>query len=297
LKELAMILITGATGNVGRELVWLLQDKGMPLRALVQDPQKATGLTAEGIEVVTADFDRVDGLRKALAGADKLFLLTPASPNLVEHQKRIIDAAIKARVKYVVKLSGLGASSDSSSRLARSHAVIEDHLEQSGLPCTQLRPHFFMQNFLMFAPTITAEGAFYAPMKNGRIAIVDARDVASVAAKILTEDGHEGRTYELTGPEALSFREMGEKLSAVQRRRVAYVDISLEAARKSMLASGTPEWLADAIVELYEIYSEDLAADVSDAIERISGQRPHSFDEFAVDFAETFRRIKNQTLI
>jgi uncharacterized protein YbjT (DUF2867 family) len=147
-----------------------------------------------------------------------------------------------------------------------------------------------MQNFLMYAPSISIEGAFYVPMKEGRIGIVDARDVAAIAAAVLTEDDHLGSTYDITGPETLSFFEMAEILSAVRKRRVTYVDITPEKAREGMVHSGTPEWLIEAILELYELYSEGGGETVTDIVERLTGQRARGFHEFAVDYADFFAK-------
>jgi uncharacterized protein YbjT (DUF2867 family) len=296
-EAMYMILITGAKGNIGKELHRLLSDQDMDHRALVGDNLQAEELKAEGLETVVADHKKVGNLAKAMAGFDKVILLSPINPLLVEHQSLMIEAAAKANVRTLVKLSGLDAHPESPSRILRWHAQVEERMQASGLAYTILRPHYLMQNFLMFAPTITTEGAFYAPMQNGRISAVDARDVAAVAAEVLGTDRHDGEICQLTGPEALSFRDMAEKISSVQRRRVAYVDIAPLEARKMMIASGSPDWLADALLELYDIYCDDLAAGVYDDIETITRHRPHSFDEFAVDYADAFVRVKNHSTV
>lgn len=285
-----MILITGATGGIGQEMIKLLQDKDVPFRAMVGDTERATALRESGVDVVMGDFDQPESLVTAVLDIERLFLLSPAAPDMVSKQTSLIDAACRAGVQHIVKLSGLDAATDAPTRFGQLHAQIEQKIEKSGLTYTHLRPHYFMQNFLMFAPTISTEGAFYAPMKDGKIGIVDARDIAAVAAAVLTEDGHADQTYDITGPEALSFFSMAEILSAVRKRRVTYVDIPADKARAGMLHAGTPEWLADAILELYEVFGEGSAEIVTDTVENITGQRARGFEEFAVDYADHFAK-------
>jgi uncharacterized protein YbjT (DUF2867 family) len=289
-----MILVTGATGNIGRELIRLLHEKEIPFRAMARDPEKARGLQEEGWDVVLGDYDTPESLVTAVLDVEKLFLLSPAGPDLVHHQSRLVDAASRAGVKSVVKVSALGADPDAPTLLGRLQAESEQMVAASGLAFTHLRPHFLMQNMLMFAPTISTENAFYAPMKDGRIGLVDARDIATVAASVLTEDSHAGHSYDLTGPEALSFFDLAEKFSAVRKRQISYVDIPPARAREGMLRAGTPAWLADSILEQYEQFRQGRGEIVTDTIHEITGQRPRGFDEFAVDYAGPFAKRRAQ---
>ncbi len=289
-----MLLVTGPTGHVGRELVRRLLNQKQEFRVMCRHAERGKALVAEGLDVVMGDFDHPDSIVSALEGVKRVVLISPLHPEMVGHRHRLLEAAGRAGVEHVVDLSAYGAHLDSPARVLRAHAEVEHDLRESGLGWTILRPHYLMQNLLVYRPVINEEGSLYAPMGNGRISIVDARDVAAAAAEVLAHDHHRGAEYELTGPEALSFAEMAAKLSAVLRRRVAYVDQRPEQTRRDMLAAGTPEWLADAILELYEIYREDLATAVTDAVEKITGERPRGFDEFAVDHAHLFEKKKRE---
>jgi uncharacterized protein YbjT (DUF2867 family) len=208
-----MILVTGATGNNGRELVKELTARGVPLRALVRSRAHARAIALPGVEIREADFDYPETISPTLEGVDRLFLLIPSSPNVEEQQLQFVDAAKRSGVKHIVKLSQFGASLNSPGRFQRYHALVEDYIRESGLAYTFLRPNLFMQGLLQFQSTIANRGVFYAAAGNARVSVVDVRDIAAVAAQVLTEDGYEGETYELTGPDALSHEEMVGLLS------------------------------------------------------------------------------------
>lgn len=284
-----MILVTGATGTVGKEVVKQLSSTGEKIRVMVRNVEKAAPLKGPGVEVVQGDFGKPDTLASAVKGVEKVFLLSSADPRQVELQGNVLKAAKSAGVKHLVKLSALGARPDSSVALARGHYQTEKQIQDSGIPYTHLQPHFFMQNLLMFADSIKRQGAFYAPMKQGKISLVDVRDIAAVAARVLTEKGHERKTYAITGPEALSFGELAEKFSRVLGRKVAYVDVPPEDAKKGMLGAGMPEWLVDDLLALYGIFSAGHAAVVSKAVEEVTKKPARTFDQFAKDFARFFK--------
>jgi uncharacterized protein YbjT (DUF2867 family) len=287
-----MNLITGASGHIGRELIHLLHDKGLEFRVLIPAEAGAAELEQAGVEIVSCDFADLKHLAGAMKKVERLFLASPPSPEQATRQGLLVKAAQKAHVQHVIKLSAHGATSDAPSRIARWHAQTERQIEDSGLDFTFLRPHYVMQNLLKFEHVITIENAFYAPMGQGRVSMVDARDIAGVAAAVLRGNGDTGRAYEITGPEALSFEDVANKLSAVRKRQVTYVDIPPERAREGMLRAGTPDWLADAILELYAEYRGGAGEQVTEVVESLTDQRPRSFDEFAVDYAEHFSRRK-----
>lgn len=284
----SLILVTGATGNVGSQVVKQLANKGAQLRALVRDPASASSIQAAGVDMVAGDFNQPETIASALMGVDRAFLLSPPDPQQVEWQNQFIDAAKGANVRHIVKLSVLGADEHSPVSIAKWHWRTEQHLKQSGLSYTILQPHFFMQNLLGFAPGIAAEGKFYAPMKQGRIGLVDVRDIAAVAVAALTEDGHEGETYAITGPESLSFADIAEKLSGATGKSVTYVDVPPDAARQSMLGMGMPTWYVDDLIRLYEVFSSGRGEWVTDTVAAVAKKQPISFDEFARDYAEAF---------
>jgi uncharacterized protein YbjT (DUF2867 family) len=188
-----------------------------------------------------------------------------------------------------VRLSVHQASHEAPTRISRQHAEIEDRLTSSGLPYTLLRPQSFMQNTLMSAPTVACQGKIFQPMKSGRLGMIDARDIGEVAAKVLTEDGHEGKTYTLTGPAAISFYDVAEALSEVLGKEVGYVPIPPEKAKEAMLDRGIPEWMADALNEYAKAHSEGYSDWTTDDGERLTERPATSYKQFASDFVLLFR--------
>src|SRR5262245_37898306 len=234
-----MILITCATGNNGQELLRQLASAGQRVRALVRNPAKAALLKGPNVELVAGDFDQPATLDSALRGVDKTFLLTPVAERFVAWQRAFIEAAQRAKVKHLVKFSGMGAHAGSESELLRLHAETDDVLRRSRVPFTILQPNSFHQNMLSSAATIKAQGKFYWPLKNARQSTVDIRDINAVAARALTDSGHEGKTYVITGPEALTFQQVAETLSSALGRKIDYVDVPLSAARHSTAPPGS----------------------------------------------------------
>ncbi len=282
------ILVTGATGRVGREVVRLLSETRAAVRVLVRSPDAAASLERLGVEPAIGDFEEPATIEAALQGATKLFLLTPADPRMVDHQGQTIEAAQRAGVRYVVKVSALGADPASPVSLGRWHAQAEQHIEDSGIPYTHLRPHYFMQNTLAFAPSIALENRLYAPMRDGRIGLVDCRDVAGVAAHVLTEPGHENRVYEITGGAALSFTELASHIGAAIGRTVTYVDVRPSEAERAMISAGTPGWLAEALIGLYGIFSANHASAITRVVDDLCGKPARTFAAFTREYANVF---------
>ena len=283
-----MILITGATGNNGQELIRQLAALGQKVRALVRNPARAANLNGPNVELVAGDFDQPATLDAALQGADKAFLLTPVAERSVEWQKAFIQAAQRANVKQLVKFSGMGASPRTSVELLRMHGETDDLLRNSGIPFTILQPNSFHQNILSSAGTIKAQGAFYWPMKSAQQSTVDIRDINAVAAKVFTSPGHDGKTYVITGPEALTFQQAAEKLSAVLGREIQYLDVPLPAAAEGMRKSGMPEWNVRTVTELLGYFATGAMATVTDTVPRLLGHPATSFEQFAKDHRAVF---------
>ena len=284
-----MILITGATGTSGTEIVKQLSALEKRFRILVRNREKAASLAGPGIEIAEGNLSQPQTLDRALAGITRALLLSSPDLRQVELQGNFIEAAKRAGVKHVVKFSAMGADVNSPLTLGRWHGQTEKQLEQSGMAYTHLRPNQFMQNFLGFAPSIARQGVFYAPMKGARSSLVDVRDIAAVAAAVLTGAGHEGKTYGITGPEPLSYAQIAKKLSAILGRKVAYVDVTPEQAKSGMTASGMPEWLADAINELYGQWSRGAGEVTTNVVREVAGKQPINFDQFARDHVAAFR--------
>jgi len=285
-----MILVTGATGLNGGALVRLLSARSVPVRALVRDAARATALSPlSNVEIVEGDMARPESLSTALRGVDRAMLISSSDSAMLEVQSNFIDAAQKAGVKHVVKLSGIMPDTDSPFRFARMHGEIELKLERSGIAFTHLRAGEFMHAYFRQVPAIVAGGAFFLPMEDARIASIDIGDIAEVAAAALTEPGHEGKVYPLTGPEALTMSEVAAKLSVATGRPIRYVNIAPEEARKAQLARGIPEYTADALAELFAERRKGKESQVSPVIEGIIGRRATSFDDFALRNAAIFR--------
>ena len=288
-----MILITGATGNNGIEIVKLLSRRGVPCRALVRTAEKSGMLSGlPGVEVVYGDFAYPETLAQALKGIDRALLISSADPRLPELQGNFVQAAKRAGVPYVVKFSGawsMGGADLRGWRFARWHAEAEKLLEDSGLTFTHLQPNQFMQVYLRFQPTIAAQGKFFAACKDSKVSPVDVRDIAAVAVAVLTGSGHEGKSYVITGPEALTYYEVAEKLSAALGEKVVYVDVPLEQARQAMVESGAPDWFVEGQMEQYQVRLKGWQSMVTSTITEVAKKEPISFDQFARDHASYLR--------
>jgi len=284
-----LILITGASGNVGAELAKVLTARGVPFRAMVRSPESARKIAAlADAEVVAGDFDDPATVARAVTGVDRAFLLTPSSEQAEAQQTDFVSMARGEGVGQIVKLSQLAADAGSPVRFLRYHAAVEQAIRASGMAYTFLRPNLFMQGLLGFRASIVADGRFFAAAGDARISAVDVRDIAAVAAAALTEDGHEGRTYDVTGPESLTHAEMAERLSDALGRRVEFVNVSPEAMREALIGFGFPTWQADGLIEDYAHYRRGEAAAVASGVQDATGKAPRTFAEFARDYAPAF---------
>jgi uncharacterized protein YbjT (DUF2867 family) len=285
-----MILVTGATGLNGKELLHRLSARGVAVRALVRHPARAEAIAAlPNVEIVQGDMARPETLAAALRDVVSAMLISSSDPMMLDVQSNFIDAAKQAGVRHVVKLSGIMPELDSAFRFARMHGEIEQRLEASGMAFTHLRAGEFMPAYFRQAPNIATKGAMFLPMEDARIASIDVGDIAEIAADVLTSRGHEGKTYPLTGPEALTMTEVAAKLSAATGKTIRYVNVPPEDARKAQLAAGMPPYLADALFELFAERRNGKEAKVWPDAAALLGRRPTSFDEFAGRNAAVFQ--------
>jgi uncharacterized protein YbjT (DUF2867 family) len=285
-----MILVTGATGLNGKELLHRLSAKGIAVRALVRNPAKAEAIAAlPHVEIVQGDMARPETLAAALHDTDRAMLISSSDPMMLDVQSNFIDAARTAGVRHVVKLSGIMPELDSAFRFARMHGEIEKRLEASGMAYTHLRAGEFMPAYFRQVPMIASKGAMFLPMEDARIASIDVGDIAEIAARVLTSSGHEGKTYPLTGPEALTMTEVAAKLSAATGETIRYVNVPPEDARRAQLAAGIPPYLADALFELFAERRNGKEGKVWPDAATLLGRPPTSFDEFAERNAAMFR--------
>ncbi|RAJ94437.1 uncharacterized protein YbjT (DUF2867 family) [Larkinella arboricola] len=283
------ILITGATGTIGSELARQLSAKGIAFRALVRSLEKARSLSEPpGGEWVVGDFSDAESIGKALDGIERAFLLTDSSEQAETLQTGFVDIAKRAGVSHIVKLSQLAASPDSPVRFLRYHAAVEQKIKASGMAYTFLRPNLFMQGLLGFRDPIVKQGQFFATAGDAAISLVDIRDIAAVAAEVLTGNGHEGKIYDLTGPEALTHAQLAAQLSDVLNRPIQYVDVPPAAMRQALLSVGFPEWQADGLIEDYAHYARGEASAVSSAVQDVTGQPPRDFRSFVREYAAEF---------
>ena len=227
-------------------------------------------------------------LTAALDGVNKIYLASGPGPRQVTEQHNLIEAARHVGVKHVARISTVAVEQYPRLMLGRWHGDSEAELEASGMAWTHLRPCNFMHNMLSFAPAIRANGSFSAPLGRGHIALVDVEDIAEVAVVALTEDGHTGKTYELTGGEWLTYHEVADQISAAIGRTVSYVDIPPERARRDMLDHGVPLWLVDDLLVMYELLKRDTEPRLTDTVAAVTGRAPKSFFEFLAEHSEAF---------
>lgn len=284
-----MILITGATGNNGTEILKLLTACDVPVRAMVHGPDRTEAVKAPNVQVVEGDFDHPDTLLATLEGVERAFLLTNSTERAEAQRLAFVEAARQSGVAHLVKLSQIHADKDSPVRFLRYHAAVEAAIQASGIAYTFLRPNLYMQGLLSFRSTIKDKNAFYAAAGDAKVSMVDVRDIAEVAVAALTGPGHEGKTYDLTGPQALTHAEAAEHLSTTLGRTINFVDVPPEAMREAMIGMGMPVWQADGLVEDYAHYRRGEAAAVAFGIQDATGEAPRSFDGFARDYAPSFK--------
>ena len=284
------VLVTGATGTVSTALLGAL--KGTPslrVRALIRDPAKAEGLKKDGVEVAHGDLEEPDTLAEAFDGVDILWLLTPASALEPSMGSNAVLAAKQAKVKHIVRNSAIKAGHDAPNRNGRLHALVEEAVKASGIPWTILRPHYYMQNLLSSAGSVASDGMLYMNMGQGRVGMIDGRDVGVFAARVIEDPArHAGKTYTPTGPQATTMAEAAETLSSVLGKRVNYVALPPEAAQQAMLGFGLSRWFVGNVVDYGRVYSEGWGDFVTSDFKDVTGKEARSFNQFATDFAPAF---------
>jgi uncharacterized protein YbjT (DUF2867 family) len=288
------ILVTGASGNIGSEIVKQLLGvaPAFSIKAAVHSRQNVKNVKdGDRVKVIPIDYNESDTLREALKDVDKLFLLTPDVPNAAYLASNAVTEAKKAGIRHIVKQSVMGANLEADVGTMRLHRQVEEIIEQSGIPFTFLRPNEFMQNFINFhSPSIKGTNAFYIPLEDAKVSLVDVRDIAAVAVKSLTdEDLHKNKTHLITGPEALSYHQVAEILSNRIGRKINYVNISDEEARAAMKEIGMSDWLINTVSELSDYFRKGKASEISSAVEEVTGNKPISFSQFANDYVDAFR--------
>ncbi|MFL6474991.1 MAG: SDR family oxidoreductase [Nitrososphaera sp.] len=296
------ILVTGATGTVGSEVVKQLASSSSYssgqsiIRAAVHSKNKVDKFSQYGseiFEIVNMDYNKPETIAAALDKVGKLFLLTLPSLNMTDISSKVVREAKKNGVQRIVKLSVFGADAEPGIIIGRLHRQEEKIIEESGITYTFLRSSAFMQNFVnYYGYTIKTQNAIYLPAGEGKVSFVDARDVAAVAAKLLTENNgrsrHDKKAYVVTGSEALSYSQVAEIISKEIGRKISYIDTSEEDARKSMKSMGREDWLIDAILEEFYNTRAGNRSETTNIVEQIIGRKPTSFAQFVRDYANSF---------
>ena len=287
--QAARTLVTGATGMIGRLLVDELLSRGAAFSVMVRPASDASSFEGrQGVDVVRGDLNDPASLEQVLGGVERAFLLTNSTDRTEQQQLAFVDAAHHAGVKHIVKLSQLHASADSSVRFLRYHAAVEEAIRAAGIDYTFVRPNLVLQAYLPFAASIAA-GQLQAPIGDARVSVVDARDIADVAAIALTEDGHNNRTYDVTGPRAVTHAEIADAFAHALGHPVVFERVSSDAFVEAVAASGTPLWQAEGLAEDYEHYERHEAEEVSTDVETVTGHLPRSVTTFVTDYADRFR--------
>lgn len=299
------ILVTGATGTLGSEVVKQLLlssakgegGDGLIVKAAARSADDNTFGNVGGVQVAQLDYNKSDTLATAFRSVDKLFLLTPFQANMVDLTSNLVNEAKTAGVKYIVKQSVLGADAEPGITPSRLHRQAEKVIEESEILFTFLRPNHFMQNFVTFySHSIKNQGAFYVPAGDAKVSFVDVRDIAAVAVQTLLSSGskngggkHTRKAYDITGGEALSYGQAAEILSREIGKKVNYVNVSDEDARKGMKDMGMDEWTINSMTELFEITRAGYVSDISPTVEQVTGKKPISFNQFVTDYAGAFK--------
>jgi uncharacterized protein YbjT (DUF2867 family) len=282
-----MILVTGASGNVGKEVLKQIAQTGVRVRATFQSPSSAASAPS-GLEIAIMDYNKPETIRAALKGVEQVFLVGPPTEKLPALERQAVDQIRQSAVRHLVKLSAMGGREAMYPRL---HADSEDYIEKTGVAYTFIRPNGFMQNFVNFnAGTINTQNAFYGCQGEGKVSHIDIRDIAAVATKVLTENGHEGKIYTITGPVALSNTQIAQILSDDLGREVRYVDLPPQQFKQALLGAGSPEWGAEGLVNLHDFYRAGKASAVTGDVEKLLGRKPTSFEQFSRDYRDAFRR-------
>jgi uncharacterized protein YbjT (DUF2867 family) len=278
-----LILVTGATGTVGSELVKQLAETGQRVRALVRDPKKAERFP-KAVEFVHGDLADPATLAPAFAGVDNVFVVVPAGPMLPALEANAFEAATQEGVGHIVKLSARHVDADFMARtpLAQWHRDSEQRLRSLGIPWTILRPGTFASNVLSWLDR--KNNAIFLPVGDGRDSFVDPRDIAAVAVALLTLPGQDGRIYEISGSEWLSFAQVAQKISELTGKKAIYHDIPEETAKQGMLAVGMPVPLVESMLSFYVagIRNGKMYAPTS-TIRDVLGRPARSFDEWVRD--------------
>ncbi|WP_328856590.1 SDR family oxidoreductase [Williamsia herbipolensis] len=289
------ILIAGATGATGSATIAALASSGHEYTALLRRRSDVTRLAAVPTTIAEGDLDDETTMAAALRGIDAAYLVTPSSERAEQQQIRFVELAAEAGVSRIVLLSQLGAAIDSPVRFLRYHAVVEARLAELGIPTTIIRPNLFFQGLLAMREMITHTGTLVAPIGDARVSAVDVRDIGEVAATALLDSSDASYCHTLTGPDAITHREMAESLAESTGSTIGFQDVD-PSAFADALQGVLPTWQIDGLLEDYAHYRRGEAAYVTDTVAAVTGHPARGFTEFAADHAHLFRRGGSDTV-
>ncbi len=284
-----MILITGATGKTGGELALQLSNADVPFSAIVRNRDKAGELLDMDADVVYGDLSDREFLAAAMAGIEKAVLIMPNIQEQLEIEKQFVDVAVECGVQHIIYQSSLESLPGATNPVTSIHVATEEHIKASGLDWTMIRPGFFMQTFAASAPRIKESGNLVLPLGNATLCATDLRDVAAVMLKVLTEPGHENKSYDITGPELITMEEVASRFSSALGREYKYLDLPLDAFKGALQKAGFNEWRVNAVAcELNSIANGSLDH-TTDTVKELLGREANSIDKFISDHADLFR--------
>lgn len=274
------IVVTGATGSIGSRVVSTLAGSKEDVVAFVRDRDKARALESAGARLRAGSFEDEASLRAAFSGADSVVLITPPNARATEQTLAALAAAKASGVRKIVRVSALKASVDGPTDNTRQHGQTEAALRESGLAYVILRPHLFMQNLLGSAATLKAEGKFYFGVGDGKMGMIDTRDVADAVALAATRDDWDGQTIELTGPAAIDYHAVAAAIGSELGRPIAYVALPPAAAGEALRSYGADDWTCKVVADYCTAYAKGWGDFTTDGVQRVTGRAPRSIADF-----------------
>jgi uncharacterized protein YbjT (DUF2867 family) len=275
-----MIVVLGASGNIGSATVSALKQKGAQFKAGYRKPEEMQKAQQRGYDAVQVDYGDRLSLARAFEGAQRVFFVNPPSPQMLSLETNVLNAAKQAGVKLLVKSSVWGAESEDFV-FSRPHRASEKQIEASGVPYVFVQPNGFFQNLLASAPLIQSQSMFAQPDSDPAVSEVDVQDIGNVAAAILTSDGHEGKAYRVSGPVAITGAQKAQVLSELLGRAIKCVVVLREQWKQAAMKFGVSDWLAGGIIDLQRYYAEGKASAIVDTVPRFTGAPARTFQQFA----------------
>lgn len=280
------IFIAGAAGNIGTALLAALHETGADVVAGVHDPDKAKTFSDLGVDARPFDFQDQESMVRAMDGCSRMFLVLPLQEKMTRFGHLAVEAAKQVGIEYIVRSSGYAASSDAHWRLGREHGMVDQFVEDSGIPFTILRPNTFMQNFSTYFVDMIKSGVMALPEEDYAVSYIDVRDIAACSAKILLDStGFENGFFALTGPQGITMEQVASQITEVSGRKVEYAPIAEEDYIGVLKEMEVPEWNINMLVSLTRVVKLGMMGNVTMAVEHITGTSARSFSDFAKEHA------------